>query len=303
MTKLVSQWFPYRKNEENIESLSGHAGILGSISVFGDVPSPEFFAFCRERGIETYRLVGGEGTAFDTPEHARATTAEYLRQCEETGYGGIDLDFEHFGGECRDSYAEFMRQSAAALHQAGKRLSICVAGFPRSQYPQPPAEHFYDPKVIGDECDEVRVMGYDMCFAPHGWVGATSTWPWAREVMQFWLEYVPREKLIMGLPAYGNDFDTRPGSGNGKQTDYDSPEAVPGAHNVEVMWLRYERIHAYRYLDAADHPRILYASDRDSTAAHLETVDELDVRGISFWHYGSMTPGIWQAVYDWPGRK
>jgi len=299
--RRVSAWFPYSP-EQGVAPLQPHIDLIASLSVFRSPPSRDFFDCCRDRGINTLRLVGGEGTAFDTPQRARARVEQYVRDCREVGYGGIDLDFEHFGGEYRERYSAFMRQAAAALHDIGRRLSICVPGFPLYAHRTPPDSHFCDPEVIGDVCDEVRVMCYDMIFAPHGWVGPTSTCPWARDVMLFWLQYVPRDKLIMGLPAYGNDFPLPPGSGNGAQVHWETPADAPGAHDAEKNWLRYERINVYRYMNAHDQPHMLYATDFDSTRGHLETVDELGLPAISFWHYGTIAPGVWRAVYDWLGQ-
>jgi hypothetical protein len=75
-------------------------------------------------------------------------------------------------------------------------------------------------KVIAETCDLIRVMCYDLYWAPgkgdlslierpdtQG-MGPASNYPWAREAMKFWRSQTPREKLIMGLPAYSNDEES-----------------------------------------------------------------------------------------------
>ncbi len=52
----------------------------------------------------------------------------------------------------------------------------------------------------------VRVMCYDMYSLSGSAVGPVSMQPWAKDAMQYWMRHVPREKLIMGLPAYSGDF-------------------------------------------------------------------------------------------------
>ncbi|MFC1738901.1 glycosyl hydrolase family 18 protein, partial [Planctomycetota bacterium] len=170
---------------------------------------------------------------------------------------------------------------------------------------------WYDPKVIGRTCDMIRVMCYDMYYAPgiadpdpeyldrtdvHG-LGPTSTIPWARDAMKFWLKYVPRKKLIMGLPAYSNDYDMTPGGG-GKQVDGPRPTVSAGA-KVERIWLPYEKINTYRYIDEKGRPHWFFASDEVSTAAHLKTVDKLNIPGIAFWTYQDVTPQTWKVVRKW----
>ena len=298
--RRVSPWFPYR-NEGSWQDLAPRADIVDSVSLFGELPDREFLAKCREHGVAVLKLVGGDASAFDTNERARTTVEGYVRECQEPGFDGIDLDFEHIPSELTPRYASFVQRTADELHRMGKRLSICVHGVPLSMYESARDWLFYDTDVIGEACDEVRVMCYDMRFAPHTWFGPTSTKPWAREVMVFWQDNIPGEKLIMGLPAYCNDYDATPGSENGRQGPAGSPACWPGAQDVESVWLDYERVHVCRYRDEKGGTRLCFATDADSTRAHLQTAEELDIPGVGFWHWGIMTPSIWQAVYEWLG--
>jgi len=294
--RLLTPWFPYQ-NAGSIKLLRDHADVINGISIFGKTPSPEFFACCRERDIDTLLLVGGKASSFDTPEHARATLDGYLKACTEDGYGGIDLDFEHVTPDYTDAYTVFLRDTAKELHAIGKRLSICVGCYPLAQHGRPSRVHFFEPEVIGECCDEVRVMCYDLYYAPHCLLGPTSSFPWARDGMRFWLQYVSKEKLIMGLPAYGNDYDMSPGAGFGWQVNFEHPSEIVMSHAIESFWLHYERLNVYRYLNHERHTHIHYASDGKSTQHHLTTVEDLDLGGISFWHYGTITPSMWQVVY------
>lgn len=291
-------WFNYQ-GEDSIWQLKEHADELDGVSVFGETPGREFFAFCAERRLETLKLVGGTGEeAFATAAQARATIDGLLRECTETGYGGVDLDYEHVPPELRGRYAAFMRDLAEELHAAGKRLSICVHGLTVGEHGRPAAFAFYDPEAIAESCDEVRPMCYDYYFAPHAISGPTTAWLWAREVMQFWLQYIPLENMFMALPAYGNDFSALPNDGKGRQVNFEHPAEV-GAREIEHAWLHEERLNFYRYRDGDDRPRLLYATDEDSTLELLKIVDEFDIRAISFWYCQTMTPGIWRALNRW----
>lgn len=293
-------WFHYR-NERSIAQLQAHADVLDGISLFGrSKPSAKLFAFCRDHGIDTLKLVGGTGEAFATPARARATIDDLLRKCTVIGYGGIDLDYEHVPPELRDAYAAFIRELSGKLHDAGKRLSICVHGMTVGDHGRPAAFAFYDPKAIAESCDEVRPMCYDYYFAPHGLTGPTTAWLWAREVMQFWLQYIPRQQMVMALPAYGNDFPARPGGGKGRQVKHEHPDKVHG-RTIRHAWLHQERLNFYRYLDRGGNPRVLFATDQDSTRELLKIVDEFKVPTISFWFYQTMTSGIWRALDAWSG--
>jgi spore germination protein YaaH len=308
--KQIATWLVYRE-EKGFDRIQKNADILNSLSVFGDPPR-EFIDRCHKLGIEVYWGVSGNATAFDTPAHAQTTLDRYLEACRSKGYDGIDLDFEHLDPATQDKYSGFLRLVSTSLHQIAKKLSHCVGYYPGMEL-NPPRKVFYDPKVVAETCDIVRVMCYDMYWAPgrgdpkmadrpdtQG-LGPTSSFPWAREAMRFWVSQVPREKLIMGLPAYSNDYDLSP-RGKGKQV-YASIPPVPAQTPMEKAWLWYERLPVTVYSDAGGARHVFYGSDADSTKAHLETVDELGLPGIGFWHFSSVDDATWKAVRDWLARR
>jgi hypothetical protein len=104
----------------------------------------------------------------------------------------------------------------------------------------------------------------------------------------------------MGLPAYSGHFEMTPG-GQRKRIDADKP-VLPEGTKTERVWLPYEQVNTYRYLDEKGHLHLFFASDHVSTRAHLETVDKLDIPGIAFWHYQAVTPETWKLVRDWHRR-
>ncbi len=207
--RIVSPWFV--GNGCSIKQLSPNADIIGSLSLFC-TPSEEFIRYCHEHNIETYLAVSGGADVFSTAKQRQNTIKEYLSYCSgPAGVDGIDLDLEHLDPKYKDTYSIFLREVSAALHKAGKKLAICVGYYPPMYKDK--LVFWYDPKVIGRTCDMIRVMCYDMYYAPgiadpdpeyldrtdvHG-LGPTSTIPWARDAMKFWLKYVPRKKLIMGV--------------------------------------------------------------------------------------------------------
>jgi len=284
---------------------------------------PQFIEQCRQLNIETYKIVSGKASALDMPQAAQATIDGYLRDCRRFGFDGIDLDFEHLDPNLQDKYTAFMRELSQKLHKAGKKLSHCVGYYP-PMYESPPEKFFYDPKVVNETCDLVRVMCYDLYYAgPEGTgIGPTSTKPWVKEAMEFWLKYVDREKLLMALPAYSNDYDLTLGAKGRQIYGHSSPETpkyvkhpeyawlqnqptVKEGTEVKHHWLYYECVNLYHYIDDEGHTHLLFASDADSTAALLEVAAKLDIPYTGFWCRRYVTPEMWKAVRNWHerGRK
>ena len=282
-------WFHYH-GEKSLQKLEPYKDVLSSVSLFGS-PDRKFVTQCHGLGLKVYSLVSGPVENISAGKKAALTIAAYLEKCRGLGLDGIDLDYENLPTKCRGDYSAFIRKLSARLHAAGKKLSICVAYTPGMSKTVPDAG-FYDPGVIAMHCDLVRVMCYDKHLASQPGHGPTSTAPWARSAMQYWLKHIPRKKLVMGLPAYSNDYDIRPG-GRGRQVDRASPDTTAP---TRPRWRPFERINVYRYADKDGNPRVFYASDSMSTQAHLETVRQLDLGGFGFWHHLAVAPGTWKAV-------
>ena len=186
--RQIAPWLVYRE-EKGFDRIEKNADILTSLSIFGEPPR-EFIGRCHKLNIEVYWGVSGNATAFDTSAHAQATLDKYLEACRSKGYDGIDLDFEHLDPVIQDKYSDFLRLVSSSLHRLSKKLSHCVGFYPGMEL-NPPRKIFYDPKVVGETCDMIRVMCYDMYWAPgrgdpkmadrpdtQG-IGPTSSFPWA----------------------------------------------------------------------------------------------------------------------------
>lgn len=306
VAKQVSPWFIY-KDGSSFTDLEPVKELISSISVFGNPPGA-FIDECHRNNIEVYHAVGGNEQILNTPENIRALVDEYVDICNRTGYDGIDLDFEHLSAGIQDTYTGFLKLASQKLHAAGKKLSHCVSFYP-AMYQDEEAKLFYDPEVLAVTCDLVRVMCYDMYFAPEVGnphlkqrddcmgVGPTSNYPWTKEAMSFWLERIPKNKLVMALPAYSNDYAVT-GNIQGRQIYQSVPDSVKGVLPSPI-WLWYEKINIYLYDGTDGNRHLFYASDARSMDALLQLADELGISQIGFWHFNSMNDKMWKAVEAW----
>lgn len=302
---MLSPWFVFQ-GDGSIDALRPNAHLIRSISVCGS-PTAAFVGGCHDLGVKVHLLVGGHGgKAFATKRARRELIESSLERCRSTGADGIDLNFESLERQYRGAYSALLRELSEALHAAGKELSTSVSYVmctwrSNAEPTTDPEAHidggWYDPVVIGETCDVVRVMCYDMISQSSKVVGPVSTIPWARDAMRFWMRHVPTERLVMGLPAYSRDFAMT------QQREIASVYApspdLAGATAVQRLWMPYEGIHQYRYTaeDGVEH--VFYASDAISTEAHLRTADELGLVNLGFWHYEAVVPQTWRTVRKW----
>ncbi len=187
-------------------------------------------------------------------------------------------------------------------------MSHCVSFYPAS-FVEEDTKMFYDPAVLARTCDLVRVMCYDMYYAPGigetdlrhrddcAGMGPTADYLWTKQAMSFWIRCIPGDKLVMALPAYANDYAVT-GDRKGRQIYQSVPDSVSG-DLPDPIWLCYEKVNIYLY-DATDgHRHLFYASDARSTEALLGLADELGISQIGFWHFNSVDPSMWKVTEKW----
>jgi len=283
--RQISTW-TWRRGYVAIEP---YADIVSSVSMLSRV-TKEFVDNCHKADIEVYIAVTGQpAETFDTTRHIAASVKRILKQCDEAGADGVDLHYEGFGAERQMKYIIAL---AGELHRTGRKLSVSVNALALSDTG---AEHPYYRKVLGEVCDQVRVMCYGLVSERGLPPRPTSTPARAREAMQAWLKFVPREKLVMGLPAYSYDVDLAAGSG--REVWQNTPLVAPS--RIVKQGELADAVNYYIYQDKDGHTHVLYAFTSASTGAYLAIADELDIPAISFWTADRVPPETWQTVRDW----
>lgn len=139
--------------------------------------------------------------ATDTAEKRTALVQAIVEMCEEYGFDGIDMDWEHprADGVSNVQYEAFMLELADALHGKGKLLtSAVISGV------MPNGTIYYDAAAHTDAVleavDWIHVMAYD-----GGDGSAHSTYEYATSSAAYWVYYrgLSAEKVVIGVPFYG----------------------------------------------------------------------------------------------------
>ncbi|MFP6739443.1 MAG: hypothetical protein VCD34_11970 [Planctomycetota bacterium] len=118
-------WFHYH-GEKSLQKLEPYKDLLTSVSLFGS-PDRKFVSQCHGLRLKVYSLVSGPVENVATSEKAGKTIDAYLEKCRALNLDGIDLDYENLPAKYRGAYGAFIQTLSAKLHDAGKKLSICVA--------------------------------------------------------------------------------------------------------------------------------------------------------------------------------
>lgn len=219
--QVVIAWMLNTCNRSDWEIIERYARVI-------DVVSPDWYYLTEELGVGRYDRRCAEDKEFieflkglgiklmpmlvtansewvrrlvTDPSAIDALAAELVTLAKRYGYYGYNIDFEVSIPENAADFASFIDRLAKRLHRYGLVLTVDVPA-KRMEWPSRYTAT-YDYALLGKtEADAIIIMAYDF----YEWSGrpkpVAPIW-WVEDCVKYALRYIPREKLILGIPNYG----------------------------------------------------------------------------------------------------
>ena len=206
-----------------------------------------------------------------------------LETVQQKGYAGVDIDFEYILPDNRIAYAEFVGNMQEVLSGQGYQTSVALAPKERADQPGLLYEGM-DYRLLGENADYVFLMTYEWGYT-YGPPMAVAPLNKVRQVVEYALTEIPREKIMMGIPNYGYDWTLPYERGV-------SRARLIG--NVEAVNLAVENGAAIRFSGQAQSPYFTYMQnsqihevwfeDVRSISYKLEMARDYALRGVGYWN-------------------
>lgn len=202
------------------------------------------------------------------------------------GYDGIDINFENLMAEDRDTFSAFIAKLAGKLHGKDKLLAVDVYG--KTYEPgfwSGPQAHDY--KALGVSVDELRIFAYD--YSPST-IGPITPYTWLEQVVAFAVTQVPREKLIIGIPLYGYEWNNKNTEDKKTLTWIDATN-IASTNNASIKWDKSENAPNFSYDD-----KTVWFENSESTGRKLNLVNTYNIGGIQLWRLGGEDPQTYKVL-------
>jgi spore germination protein YaaH len=314
--------FYYTDREPSYESLVAHIDqidvlgpqvyVLDSLGVIYGTLDPRVLALAKQHKVKVMPLFTNERFnqpalrrfLADTAARARSV-ASLVALCRENGYWGIQFDVENLNMQDGPRFTAWYRDAADALHRAGYKISIATVHRTEDFAGPTPYHRFlydswrggYDLKAIGAASDFISVMSYDQ-HTGRTPPGPVAGLPWARAVADYYLRYVPAEKLSLGIPLYGKHWSARAIEGDarvGTNADYVNwswGSALAARNGATMQWDSTQAV-PFTYYEVGGTFEWLFLENARSFAAKLALMREKKLRGFSAWSIGTEDEAIW----------
>ena len=198
------------------------------------------------------------------------------------GYKGVDLDFEYILAEDRQLYVDFAARLAAVMHAFGYTVSAAVPAKTSADQKGLLYEGI-DFKGLGEVLDEIFIMTYEWGYT-YGPPMAIAPLYIVRQVVEYALTEVPREKLVLGIPNYGYDWPLPFVQGTTKARTTGNVEAVQRAidFGAEIFYDERAASPYFNYWqDSVWHQ--VWFEDVRSYRAKFDLIREFGLKGGGFW--------------------
>ena len=317
-TSAVFGYFPYWKYPEFIQDMQ--FDLLSHIAVFdfsvlsnGNLSPPSAWPwtdFINEahingvkviltavnfNGSQIHQLLNDPDTKLNFFQQLKSTLQTYQLQ-------GVNIDFENISYEDRgDVLNAFMADLSTFLNNEipGSELSIAV-----------PPVNWGGWKFMGlaESCDYMFIMGYNFYGPWSETSGACAPLTGGSYNMTNSLIYsfgevanhYP-EKLILGVPYYGNRWQTEDGEAYSQVIDHTNQPTYSLAKNTSddygELWDDISQTTYCSYLESDNWYQIWYDSD-SSLGLKYNLAESYNLKGIGMWAlgYDSDKPELWDEI-------
>jgi spore germination protein YaaH len=289
-------------------TLQAHLGTLDIVSPYffqlradgtiEELSDPTADSFLRQSGITVVPMIKNVPRWNDftpliaDPVQRSAVITRLVRLVEERGYSGIHIDFEAVNAGDAPHLTAFMRELAAQLRPRGKLVTQAVVA--RTSDTPTTWGGAYDYPALAEVNDYIVVMAYDFHYAG-GSPGPVGPYTWVQRVVSYLTTRVPREKLILGIPLYGYDWNVTAGP-PARSVRYDQVRELLRRPGASSGYDETEKEAWIRYTDDQGQRHEVWHADARSVAARVDLALDRGLAGVALWRLGHEDPAVWDDL-------
>jgi spore germination protein YaaH len=208
---------------------------------------------------------------------------------------GINIDFENIANADKDRLTQFVRILRDALKEQNITVSMDFT-VPSSSLNWSAC---YDRQKLAAIMDYCMVMTYDEHSRLSQVSGSVASIDWVDKGIVATLPFIPKEKLLVGIPFYTREWEETTVNGNVTVTSKALSMAQANArvleHHSPVVWLEDKGQFYTEYSENEQRYRI-WLEDEKSVGLKAALVQKYDLAGVASWRKDFETPEIWNVL-------
>ncbi|MCI6619181.1 MAG: glycosyl hydrolase family 18 protein, partial [Prevotella sp.] len=203
-----------------------------------------------------------------------------LSACMKHGFVGINIDIEDLDETNNDAFTAFVKELSLAFHDHGLLVTQDIA----------PGNEDYDVKELAKYNDYLLLMAYD----EHNVLsdaGPVSSQQWIDRTVGLIAEQVPPEKVILGLAAYGYDWNEK--ADNNQSIGFNDAMSVADDTHSQIDFDEDTYSLGYAYKDNSGQLHQVFFNDAATNFNTMRFGSEYRLAGFGVWRLGSEDRRLW----------
>ncbi len=274
--------------------------VHGTIS--GTAPT-QALQFAKSKGMKTFATVSNfDAIGFD-PNITHAILNEskpreqaihqMLKLVQQWGYTGINIDFESIDYTDRKAFSSFVHDVAQKMRRAGYLTVVSVPAELKDN-PEDSWTGAFDFASLGEAADILQVMTYDQ-HGPWGLPGPVAGLNWVEPCVVYAASVVAPDKLSLGIPAYGYDWNTT--AKTGVQVFWKDIPTLISKTGSTPQWDAASSSPFFTYHTADGSSHVVWYENEKSIPLKSALAVSYKLAGVSVFALGYDDLRFWQAVH------
>jgi spore germination protein YaaH len=299
----------YQGDKLSYNSLLNNSSLINNVAFFNYLvdqkgnlttgqPVSQGLKLAESKGVKSLALVHNMG------KYNMAQTAHQVLSVEKNrknlennilllvkgnGFDGVNIDLEGVPPGDRAFYNKFLVELKQMFKPYGYLLTVSIPA-KTADNPFNSWNGAYDYRTIGVTADLVALMTYDEHWKG-GPPGPVASLPWVQKVLDYSIKNIPREKVLMGIPAYGYNW-----SAAGNTTVHWNKTAALTAKYPWVRWNDYYSLPYLVYYDEKGVKHEVWFENKYSLRIKLDLANNYGIAGIALWRLGFEDASFWETL-------
>ncbi len=268
-------------------------------TITGFMPT-EALDFSKQQSVITYATVQNKfdpitaSQILQDPALRQKAIANMLKLVQDNGYDGVNINLENMYATDRPYFNQFLSEAVSVFHSNDLPVMVSVPA-KTCDCPSWAWSGTFDFDFIGkSNVDYVQIMSYDQ-HGSWGQPGPVAGLNWVQTVLNYATSHIPSEKLLIGIPAYGYDWNTTKGTGHRALT-LKQIQALINERQPMIQWDSTSQSPYFHYVDEYGDSHVVWFENNTSIALKTELVHSYNLAGVSMWRMGQETRDFWESI-------
>lgn len=221
---------------------------------------------------------------------AKQHIANIIEVLREFNFDGIIIDYELLKPETRDDYSKFIKKLSIELKKENKTLTTVLHAKTGENVKGESVARYQDWVKLAEYSDQVQIMGYSE-HTNEDVPGPIASIGWVGDIINYSQSIgIPLEKVFLGIPLYGYDWD-KSSDESAKGLTFKEISELLDDVEAEVKFDQVRKSPMFRY-DSHE----VWFENAESVYAKAALAKEANYAGVTFWRLGDEDQNVWKTL-------